>query len=209
MSSLPTVRDSRDDDLPAITAIYGHHVQYGLASFEEEAPGLEDGEAPRRLSRRRISLHRRRGRGSRAGPPMSASPAAAGLSPLVENPIYIDRVARRHRLGLLPALIERCTALGFRQMIAVIMTAPTLPRSARTPSSDPARSAPSARSVSSTVAVDSVLMQRFRGRFTLPLSAQQPRCRAEDLRPPGDLGHAQVGLVERGADAETSAPASQ
>jgi len=28
------LRDSRADDLPAITAIYGHAVRTGLASFE-------------------------------------------------------------------------------------------------------------------------------------------------------------------------------
>jgi phosphinothricin acetyltransferase len=40
----------------------------------------------------------------------------------VENSIYIDQEARRGGIGsaLLPVLIERCTALGFRQMIAVI-----------------------------------------------------------------------------------------
>lgn len=40
----------------------------------------------------------------------------------VENSIYIDHEDRGGGIGsaLLPALIERCTARGFRQMIAVI-----------------------------------------------------------------------------------------
>lgn len=35
------IRDSRDADLPAIAAIYAHHVLHGTASFELEPPGLE------------------------------------------------------------------------------------------------------------------------------------------------------------------------
>ena len=42
MSAPVLIRDSRDDDLPAITRIYGHHVRHGLASFEEEAPSIEE-----------------------------------------------------------------------------------------------------------------------------------------------------------------------
>ena len=36
------VRDSRDDDLPAIEAIYAHHVSHGLATFEEAPPSLAE-----------------------------------------------------------------------------------------------------------------------------------------------------------------------
>ena len=40
----------------------------------------------------------------------------------VENSVYIDQEARRGGIGsaLLPVLIERCAARGYRQMIAVI-----------------------------------------------------------------------------------------
>jgi len=40
----------------------------------------------------------------------------------VENSVYIDQDARRGGIGsaLLPVLIGRCVALGYRQMIAVI-----------------------------------------------------------------------------------------
>ena len=34
-----TIRPSEPSDIPAITAIYAHHVRHGTASFEEEAPG--------------------------------------------------------------------------------------------------------------------------------------------------------------------------
>ena len=32
------IRLAAERDIPAITAIYGHHVRHGLASFEEIAP---------------------------------------------------------------------------------------------------------------------------------------------------------------------------
>jgi L-amino acid N-acyltransferase YncA len=35
----PVVRPCRPDDLPAVAAIYAHHVLHGLASFEEVPPG--------------------------------------------------------------------------------------------------------------------------------------------------------------------------
>lgn len=124
MSSLPTVRDSRDEDLPAITAIYGHHVRHGLASFEEEAPSLE-------------GMAKRRAGSLAAGYPYIVAEAegrvlgyayVSAYRPRpayrfsVENSIYIDPDARRGGIGsaLLPALIARCTAAGYRQMIAVI-----------------------------------------------------------------------------------------
>src|SRR5437764_455694 len=37
-----TIRPSRDDDLPAITAIYRHHVLNGVASFEEVPPDRQE-----------------------------------------------------------------------------------------------------------------------------------------------------------------------
>jgi L-amino acid N-acyltransferase YncA len=39
---MSTIRPSRDDDLPAITAIYGHHVLTGTGTFETVPPTLED-----------------------------------------------------------------------------------------------------------------------------------------------------------------------
>ena len=37
-----TVRDSRDDDLPRIQAIYAHHVLHGTGTFELEPPTLDE-----------------------------------------------------------------------------------------------------------------------------------------------------------------------
>src|SRR4029077_7181509 len=46
----PIIRPSRDDDVVAIAAIYGHHVLHGLASFEEGPPAIEG------ISRRRREI---------------------------------------------------------------------------------------------------------------------------------------------------------
>jgi L-amino acid N-acyltransferase YncA len=40
-SRRPHIRPAEYHDLPSITAIYGHHVAHGFASFEETPPALE------------------------------------------------------------------------------------------------------------------------------------------------------------------------
>lgn len=44
---MPTIRPSRDQDLPAITAIYAHHVLNGTGTFETVPPTAEDMSARR------------------------------------------------------------------------------------------------------------------------------------------------------------------
>src|SRR5690349_19902555 len=39
---MPTIRPSTDQDLPAITAIYGHHVLHGTGTFETDPPSLAE-----------------------------------------------------------------------------------------------------------------------------------------------------------------------
>lgn len=39
---MPLIRPSREDDLPAITRIYGHHVLHGTGTFETTPPTLEE-----------------------------------------------------------------------------------------------------------------------------------------------------------------------
>ena len=118
------IRDSRDDDVPAITRIYGHHVLHGLASFEEKAPATEE------MARRRAA-YLAGGYpyivAERSGRLVGYAYAAAyrvrrAYRFAVENSIYIDHEDRAGGIGsaLMPALIERCAARGFRQMIAVI-----------------------------------------------------------------------------------------
>ena len=121
----PVVRDSEDADLPAIAAIYAHHVAHGFGSFEEVPPDLEE------LARRRREIVAKElpylvasdGVGSALGYAY-ASPyrTRSAYRFTVEDSIYVAPEATRRGIGrlLLEALIERCTAFGYRQMIAVI-----------------------------------------------------------------------------------------
>ena len=47
------IRDSHEDDMTQVHAIYSYHVLHGSASFEEEPPSLEE------LARRRADVLRR------------------------------------------------------------------------------------------------------------------------------------------------------
>ena len=118
------VRNAGDGDLKAIRAIYAHHVLYGLASFEEEPPDLAE------ITRRRaavVALGLPYLVAERAGT-VSGFAYAGPFLPrpayrhTIENSIYVAPDAAGHGLGrlLLGALIERCSAVGCRQMVAVI-----------------------------------------------------------------------------------------
>ena len=118
------IRDSRDADLPAITAIYGHAVRTGTASFEYDPPDLAE------MARRRADVL---GKGF---PYLVAEldGAVAGYAYAntyrarpayrfsVEDSIYIapDRQGAGIGRQLLPALLQRCEALDLRLVIAVI-----------------------------------------------------------------------------------------
>src|SRR5258706_15764514 len=118
------VRDSRDEDMPKIHAIYGFHVLHGLASFEEEPPCVDE------LSRRRGDVLDRglpylvAEMGGVVGGYSYAAPYR--LRPAyrftVENSVYVDHNLSRRGTGylLLSALIARCVERECRQMIAVI-----------------------------------------------------------------------------------------
>lgn len=118
------VRDSRPDDLPAIQAIYAHHVLTGLATFEEVPPDIEE------MGRRRADVL---GRGlpyvvaeedgrilgyAYAGPYRLRSAYRFA----VEDSIYVDPAAVGRGVGaaLLTVIVDASTAAGCRQMIAVI-----------------------------------------------------------------------------------------
>ena len=120
----PAVRDSVEADLPAIQAIYAHHVRHGFASFEETTPDLDE------MARRRAAL-------LAGGYPYVVAEidgAVVGYayvgpyrprsaySYTVENTVYVAPDATGLGVGraLLDALIVRCTALGYRQMVAVV-----------------------------------------------------------------------------------------
>jgi phosphinothricin acetyltransferase len=119
-----TLRPAAPDDFTTIHDIYRHHVLTGLASFELEPPDRAE------LVRRHDDVRARQlpylvaVRGGRlvgyayVGP-FRTRPAYRFT---VEDSIYIAPDAIGQGVGrvLLGALIERCTALGLRQMIAVI-----------------------------------------------------------------------------------------
>lgn len=118
------VRPSADDDVATITAIYRHHVRHGVASFEEVPPDRSE------IARRRRAML------DRGLPYMVAEQAGRVVgycyaSPYrtrsayrftLEDSIYVEaaQIGRGIGRALLSALIERCAALGYRQMVAVI-----------------------------------------------------------------------------------------
>ena len=119
------IRDSLPGDVPAITAIYGHAVLYGNASFELEPPNATE------IGRRRDVLL------SAGFPYLVAEDGAGqivgyshagtyrprpGYRFTVENSVYVtpDRQGQGIGRALLPPLIERCEQAGFRLMVAVI-----------------------------------------------------------------------------------------
>ena len=125
------IRPSREGDVPEIAAIYRYHVLHGLASFEEIPPDVDE-----LASRRRDIVGRglpylvaeRSGRVlgyCYAGPYRTRSAYRFTL----EDSIYIDEAEIGHGLGraLLATVLDRCTDLGYRQMVAVIGGSDTWP----------------------------------------------------------------------------------
>lgn len=125
------VRPAVPDDFPAIQAIYAHHVLHGLASFEEEPPGTDE-------------LRRRYQEVTARGLPWLSADFGGVVAGYGYCALYRARSAYRHTLedsvyvrqefqgrgvgaALLAALIERCTALGYRQIVAVIGDSANLP----------------------------------------------------------------------------------
>jgi phosphinothricin acetyltransferase len=123
MSGL-VVRASTEADVARCAEIYGHHVLHGTASFELEAPGLEE------MARRRaavLELGLPHLVAERAGRVVGYA-YAGNWRPRpayrfsVEDSIYIDKDAVGQGVGraLLPVLVEQCAKLGKKQMVAVI-----------------------------------------------------------------------------------------
>ncbi len=130
MSSIH-IRDAREEDCASIQAIYEEHVLHGLASWEEIPPDVaeiacrmanikKDGFPYRVLELNEVvkgfayaNSYRHR----------------TAYRYTVENSIYVDSVSTRMGLGgnLLEDLIKQCTALGFRQMVAIIGDSKNIP----------------------------------------------------------------------------------
>src|SRR5262249_52713430 len=118
------IRPATLADIPAITAIYAHAVTTGTASFELSPP--DEAEMTRRmqsvLDGKFPYLIAEIG-GTVAGYAYASfyrtRPAYRFT---VEDSVYVAPHMQRRGVGkaLLRELIEACTALGFRQIIAVI-----------------------------------------------------------------------------------------
>ncbi|WP_454723631.1 MULTISPECIES: N-acetyltransferase family protein [Cupriavidus] len=118
------VRDAVAADIPAIQAIYAHHVRHGRASFEEVEPGVDD-------MRLRHAEVRRQGLpylvAERGGVVLGYAYASAYRTRsayrfAIEDSVYIDDRHRGQGLGLalLAALVSRCENGPWRQMVAVV-----------------------------------------------------------------------------------------
>jgi phosphinothricin acetyltransferase len=118
------IRPSTEADVPAIAAIYAHHVRHGGGTFELEPPDAAE------MQRRRADV---------LGKPLPWLVAERGGEPLgyayanhfrprpayrfcLEDSVYVAPGAQGQGVGrlLLAELLARCTALGARQMLAVI-----------------------------------------------------------------------------------------
>ena len=121
---MTTIRPSREDDIPAIAAIYAHHVLHGTGTFETEPP------SPTEMAARRADVL---GKGlpylvaEREGELLGFAycnwfkPRPA-YRYSAEDSIYLAEAARGQGLGarLLAALSEAAEAAGVRKLIAVI-----------------------------------------------------------------------------------------
>lgn len=120
----PFVRPSRDDDIPAIAAIYAHAVRYGCASFEIDPPDEAE------MAHRRADV-------LAEGWPYLVAEIGGDVAGYCYAHSYRPRRAYRFSLedsiyvspnhlhagvgrAMLAELIARCEAGGARLMIAVI-----------------------------------------------------------------------------------------
>jgi L-amino acid N-acyltransferase YncA len=118
------VREATEADLPAIGRIYAPHVLHGLASFEEVPPSSDELLARWRSA---VALGLPWLVAERGGGVVGYSYAAryrlrSAYRYTVEDSVYVEPGAGGQGLGraLLGALIERCEAGPWRQMVAVI-----------------------------------------------------------------------------------------
>lgn len=121
---MPTIRPSRDEDVPAITAIYAHHVLHGTGTFEIDPPSEAD------MAARRADVL---GKGlpylvAEQDGQVQGFAYCNWFKPRpayrfsAEDSIYVADGARGLGLGrqLLAALADRAEAAGVRKLLAVI-----------------------------------------------------------------------------------------
>jgi phosphinothricin acetyltransferase len=121
---MPLIRPSRDEDLDAITRIYGHHVLHGTGTFETTPPTLAE------MTARRADVL---GKGlpwlvAEDGGQVLGYAYGNWFKPRpayrfsVEDSIYMDPAAHRQGLGraLLAELLAALERAGTRKVMAVI-----------------------------------------------------------------------------------------
>lgn len=121
---MPRIRPSRDEDIPAITAIYGHHVLHGTGTFETEPPSVADMRMRRAdvLSKGLPYLVAEQDgkiAGFAYGNWFKPRPAYRYS---VEDSIYLAPDLHGQGLGraLLAELLARCEAVGIRKVMAIV-----------------------------------------------------------------------------------------
>ncbi len=118
------LRDARNADMAAVTAIYAHHVLHGTATFDEAPPSERD------MADRHAAIVAN-------GLPWLVAETRDGIGGYcyaqryhtrpawrftLEDAVYVAPECARRGLGgaLLAELIKRCRQSGHREMIAVI-----------------------------------------------------------------------------------------
>ena len=118
------IRPSRDEDVPALHAIYAHSVAMETASWEYEPPSLEEfTERRRKILEQGFPYFTAELDGKPVGYSYASSfRARIGYRFVVENSVYVAQDAAGRGIGkkLMQTLIDECTRMGFRQMVAVI-----------------------------------------------------------------------------------------
>ncbi|MGE5517042.1 MAG: N-acetyltransferase family protein [Bacteroidota bacterium] len=119
-----SVRDATEADMAQVQAIYTFYVTRTAASFEEQPPSVDE-----MIRRRAATLQRglpylvAEDRGEVVGYTYAGPwrPRSAYRYTL-EDSIYVAPFVQRRGVGraLLGGLIERCTDMGYRRLIAVI-----------------------------------------------------------------------------------------
>jgi L-amino acid N-acyltransferase YncA len=119
------IRSATTADIPAITAIYGHAVTHGTATFEIDPPSeAEMGERFRAITAGDFPYLVACTQDGRAVGYAYAGHYRARVAyrHTLEDSVYIDPAFHRRGVGraLLDRLVTESEARGFRQMVAVI-----------------------------------------------------------------------------------------
>ena len=118
------IRSALEADMPSVQEIYAHYVAKTTASFEDDPPTVAEVTARwQRITARKMPFLVA-ARGKRVLGYAYAAPfrERSAYRYTCEDSIYVtpDALGRDIGHALMTALINRCVALGFRQMIAVI-----------------------------------------------------------------------------------------